>query len=207
MAELAMAPRSPLAGHLAPGRLGGADGAPGVVLTERRRLAAAAVTLRAGQRESLARRLLEEFGLALPEHPCCTAAGPVMLVWTGPGQWLALDEGGDDLKRFGFARELAARLGAAASVTDLTGARAVVRLSGPAVRDALSKLVPIDLDESAAPPGAAALTLAGHIGVALWRVPGLADSWDIACYRSFGESLAHAVLEAVAEFGCDVLAA
>jgi heterotetrameric sarcosine oxidase gamma subunit len=205
MADLAMAPRPPLAGHLPPGRHGRPDGAAGVTVSERGSLAAAALALRAGQREELARRLREAFGLGLPDRPACTAAGPLALVWTGPAQWLALDEDRDGLARFGFARDVAARLGDAASVTDLTGARAVLRLSGPAVRDALVKLVPIDLDESAFPPGAAALTLAGHVGVTLWRAPG-ADGWDIACYRSFGESLAHAVLEAAAEFGCDVLA-
>jgi sarcosine oxidase subunit gamma len=201
-----MAPRSPLSGHLPSGRHGRVDGAPGVTVSERSGLAAVALTLRAGQREELARRMQEAFGLALPDRPACTTAGRLALVWTGPAQWLALEEGRDGLARFGFARDLAASLGDAASVTDLTGARAVLRLSGPAVRDALAKLVPIDLDESAFPPGTAALTLAWHVGVTLWRAPAT-DAWDIACYRSFGESLAHAVVEAAAEFGCDILAA
>ena len=206
MADLAMAHRSPLTGHLRSGRHGRADGAPGVTVSERSDLAAAAITLRAGQQEEVARRMQEAFGLALPDRSACTAAGPLALVWTGPAQWLALEEGRIGPARFGFARDLAARLGDASSVTNLTGARAVLRLSGPAVRDALAKLVPIDLDESAFPSGAAALSLAVHIGVTLWRVPGFADVWDIVCFRSFGESLAHAVLEAAAEFGCDVLA-
>lgn len=206
MADLALLPRSPLAGHLPAGRHGRADGAPGVTLAERADLAAASVALRAGQAAALADALRQGFGLALPPRPGCSSAGTCELVWTSPGQWLALDSAREGLARFGFAHDLAARLGGAASVTDLTGARAVLRLSGPAVRDMLAKLVPIDLDEAAFPPGAAALTLAAHVGVTLWRAPESGGAWGLACYRSFGESLAHEVLQAAAEFGCEVTA-
>lgn len=199
MVDLAM--RTPLAGELTPGRHGRTEGAPGLFLAERGRLAAAAIALRAGQRAAFAAALRDGFGLDVPQRPACTTAGTVELIWTGPGQFLALDTAREGAARFGFARDLAARLGTAASVTDLTGARAVLRLTGPAVRDTLAKLVPIDLDDSVFPAGAAALTSAAHIGVTLWRPD--ATAWDIACYRSFGGSLAHAVLEAAAEFGCE----
>jgi len=193
---------SPLAGRLPPGVHGRADGTPGVTLVERGGLAAASIALRAGQATSLATALREGFGLDLPARPGCAVAGALELVWAGPGQWLALDAGRDGIARFAFASELAMQLGATASVTDLTGARAVLRLSGPSARDTLSKLVPIDLDESVFPGGAAALTMASHVGVMLWRPT--ESAWDIACYRSFGESLAHHLLDAATEFGCEV---
>jgi sarcosine oxidase subunit gamma len=197
-----MRPDSPLAGRLPPGRHGRADGTPGVTLAERGGLAAAAIALRVGHADALAAKLREGFALDLPSRPGCAMAGALELVWAGPGQWLALDAARDGVARFGFARDLAARLGAAASVTDLTGARAVLRLSGPSARDTVAKLVPIDLDESVFPPGAAALTMASHVGIMLWRPT--EHAWDIACYRSFGESLAHHLLEAAREFGCEV---
>jgi len=200
-----MQARSPLAGHLAPGRHGRAEGLPGLRLEERGGIAAAAIAARAGQAASLAVRLQGSFGLALPQRPGCAVAGDVELIWSGPAQWLAFDPGRAGVARFGFAQDLARKLGDAASVTDLTGARAVLRLTGPAVRETLCKLLPIDLDETVFPPGAAALTLASHIGVTLWRPT--ASAWDIACYRSFGESLAEAVLEAAAEFGCTIATA
>ncbi|WP_270939032.1 hypothetical protein, partial [Falsiroseomonas oryzae] len=65
MAELEMLARAPLAGHLQPGRHGRAEGAPGLRLSERAGLAAAAVSLRAGQGEVLAAALREGFGLDL----------------------------------------------------------------------------------------------------------------------------------------------
>jgi sarcosine oxidase subunit gamma len=201
VAETLLAPRSPLAGALAPGRHGLAEGPPGVTLRELPFLASAAIALHAGQAATLAARLREAQGLDLSMQPGCRASGALTVVWTGQGQWLALRSGLEGAARFGFARDLAALCGGAASVTDLTGARAVLRLEGPAAAAVLGKLVPVDLDESAFPAGAAAMTLASHIGVALWRT---ADAWHIACYRSFGGSMAEAVLEAAAEFGCDV---
>lgn len=194
MAEPAMTPRAPLGAALPEGRHGDPDGPPGVTLTERASLAAAA----------LAARLREGFGLELPLRPGRTTAGSLALLWTGPGQWLATDEAREGLARFAFAQDWAAALAGLASVTDLTGARAVLRIAGPAAAATLGKLVPIDLDEAGFGPGAAALTLAGHVGVALWRLPGAVPAYEIACYRSFGASLAEAVLDAAAEFGCAV---
>jgi sarcosine oxidase subunit gamma len=204
VAEIAFAPRAPLAGVLSPGRHGRKDGAAAVTVSELPFLAAASVTLRAGQGAALSQALQGALGLASPARPGCAASGGTTLVWTGPGQWLALRQGLDPVARFGFASDLAATLGAAASVTDLCGARAVLRMAGSGVRATLAKLVPIDLHDDVFPPGAAALTVASHIGVALWRV---GQEWHIACYRSFGQALAEAVLEAAAEFGCDVVAA
>lgn len=202
MADPAMRPRTPLAFHLPAGRHGCPEGPPGVLLAERAGLAAASVIARAGQVEACAAAMEAGLGLMLPRRPGCTAAGTREAIWTGPGQWLALDAGLAHLARFGFARDLAAALGASASVTDLTGARAVLRLSGPAARDTLAKLLPVDLDEDVFPPGAAALTLAGHVGVTVWRSPVGEGAWNLACQRSFGESLLHAVLDAAGEFGC-----
>jgi sarcosine oxidase subunit gamma len=182
--------RTPLAGLLDAGRQGHAAGAPGLHLSERNPAAAA-----------IARRGSAALP-GLPQRPGCVTDGTAEFIWTGPGQWLALDSARERLARLGFAPALAERFGADASVTDLTGARAILRLRGAAVRDVLAKLVPIDLDGTVFPEGAAALTLAGHVGVTLWRPT--PEHWDIACYRSLGASLLHDVLEAAAEFGCEV---
>jgi sarcosine oxidase subunit gamma len=198
-----MAPVSPLARQLRAGRTGHPDGPPGVVATELADIALASVAIRRGADAALAARLRAGLGLMPPTRPERVARGAVALVWAGPGQWLALSRGATGVARFAFAPELSAMLGDAASVTDLTGARAVLRLSGPRVRDALAKLVPIDLDDAAFPPGAAALTVGGHIGLHLWRLEGEVPAFDLACHRSYGGSLAEAVLHAAAEFGCE----
>ncbi len=202
-----MPPRASAAGLLPAGRSGREGEAAGVIITERAFLAAASLALRAGQQAALAARLADRFGLGLPLVPTRSAAGPVSLVWSGPAQWLAFDEARDGAARLAFCTALTDAVGDAASVTELTGARAVFRLGGPEAREALTRLVPIDLDPSVFPPGAAALTLAGHIGVTLWRLGGREDGFEICCYRSFGGSLADALVDAARPFGCIIASA
>lgn len=149
-------------------------------------------------------RLAAALGAAPPERPGCVSAGDTLLVWSGPGQWLALRRDLSGVARHGFAPRLAKGLGDAASVTDLAGSRTVLRLSGTAVFDALAKLVPIDLDPEAFPPGAAALVNGGYLPLHIWRLPGPVTIFELACYRSYGDSLAQAVLAAAREYGCEV---
>ncbi len=75
-----------------------------------------------------------------------------------------------------------------------------------AIRDVLAKGFPIDLHERAFPPGAAATTVAAHIGAIIWRnedQDGCA-SFDIAVFRSLSRSFWHWFSKAAAEFGCEV---
>jgi sarcosine oxidase subunit gamma len=173
---------------------------PGVTVTRLPDLALAAIAARRGADPA---RLAAALGAAPPERPGCVQAGPALLVWSGPGQWLALRRDLAGTARYGFAPQLAEALGDAASITEMTGSRVVLRLSGPAMRDALAKLVPIDLDPEAFPPGAAALTRGGHLPLHLWCLPGPDAAIEIASYRSYAGSLAEAVLEAAREHGCE----
>ncbi len=86
------------------------------------------------------------------------------------------------------------------SVTDLTGSRAILRVSGPSWRDALSTLLPIDLHPNAFGPGAAAATYAAHLSMLVWH-DAAADAVEIAVYRSFAGALLHAVEVAAAPVG------
>lgn len=189
-----------------PGRHGFADGAPGVVVTPVADIALAAISSRAGAEAPLAERMMAATGLVLPVRPACVTAGGIGLVWSGPGQWLAFRRGVAGLARFGFAPDLAAALGSAASVTEMTGSRAILRLSGAHARDALAKIVPLDLDETAFPAGAAALTNGGYMPLQIWRLAAEEPVFEVACYRSYGGSLADAVLQAAREHGCEVQA-
>jgi sarcosine oxidase subunit gamma len=69
---------------------------------------------------------------------------------------------------------------------------------GPAARDALAKLLPIDLHRAGFAEDATALTLAGHIGVQIWRSG--EDRFELACFRSYAEALYGALREAAREF-------
>jgi heterotetrameric sarcosine oxidase gamma subunit len=201
---MSMAALAPLTRHLPVGRHGGASSAAGVTLTERAFPALAALAVRTDAASRFSERLAAGFGVAAPPVQAAAIASPITVIWTGPDQYLAIDDAHKETEHFDFARDLAAQLGDAASVTDVTGARAIIDIAGPQAPDVLAKLVPIDLDDAVFPPGAAAATLAGHLAVLLWRHADEPARYSIATPRSFAASLAHAVLDAATEFGCIV---
>lgn len=131
----------------------------------------------------------------LPPRLICSLASPradVMLpksgcrdknaVWNGPNSWLVLDEP---------AASLAARTGG--RVTEQSDGLFLFSVAGPAAREILKRLVPIDLRETVFGADAAAITHAAHIGVRIWRE---GDAFILACFRSFGGALHHALVEA-----------
>jgi len=130
-------------------------------------------------------------GVTLPTTPRAVTAAGVTYLWSGPGSWLALS---DDPA---LESRLRAAAGTNAAITDQSDGRVILTVSGPHARKILAKVVPIDLHESAFPPDATALTLADSIGVQIWRE---AQKFHLACFRSFAESLGHALVQAASEF-------
>jgi sarcosine oxidase subunit gamma len=124
----------------------------------------------------------------------------VSFVGYGPGQWLAVSEtlAGDAL-----ARDLKQRLKGLASVSDQSGGRTVLRLSGPRAREVLAKGLPIDLHPRAFGPGSAATSTISLMGVQLWQVDG-APTYDIALFRSLSASFWRWLTASEAEFGYEV---
>jgi sarcosine oxidase subunit gamma len=195
MPDAAMLPRSAFASLAAP-----SDRSSGVLVSDRNGLGLATVLARKQQRERLAARVREHFGIELPHGPWRAATGDVAFAGTGPGGWLATCEAGANA----FAITLTQLLGGVASVADQSDGFAVLRLSGPRVRDALGKLLAIDLHPSAFRPGDVAATIAAHIGVTLWRLEddaGGVPVFEMAAFRSLAESLWHAIGESAAEYG------
>ncbi len=133
--------------------------------------------------------ILARFGLSLPAGPHAVTAGRLTLSWAGPQTWLLLSSA--VLPSFADLAPLAA-------VTALGDSREFLRVSGPHARDALAKLVPLDLHHAVFPRNATALTLAGHVNIQIWHT-GLED-FELCCYRSFGDSLFHALVTAAREF-------
>jgi len=125
-------------------------------------------------------------GTVLPEPGRRAVDGGVTYLWSGPEAWLAMAED-DGLKtRLAPAAKFAA-------ITDQSDGRAIFLVSGPDAREWLQKLVPVDLHESVFLADHTALTLAGHIPVQIWRE---ADTFALACFRSFAGALHHALREA-----------
>lgn len=132
----------------------------------------------AGQRADLSKALMAAHGVGFPAPNTTTRNGDVLCVWTGREQAFLMGVAADD------------GLGAFAAVTDQSDAWAVVDLVGLGAEDALARLVPVDLRETAFPEGAALRTQLGHMNVVLIRID---EAIRIMAFRSMAATLVHEV--------------
>jgi sarcosine oxidase subunit gamma len=191
MADIGMTAQSAYPGILAP--VG-----PGLVATEREGSSIASLSVRRGQRAALQERVAAHFALLLPEGARRVTAGAVTAAATGPGTWLLIRETGAN----DWIPTLKSVVGDTASVADQSDAYAVLRLSGPPLRETLAKLVPLDLHPRTFKVGDVAATLAAQIGVLLWRLEDDADgqpTFELAVPRSMSLSLWHALCAAAGQ--------
>lgn len=200
MADVATnwAPRGAWAGIAAAGRFGA--GGDGVTITLLDRIGLASVGVVGPGRAALAAEVQALCGLPLAGACEAVFAAGHALVWSGPDQWLLVAQ-----ERAGFAGTLSS-LSAHAAVADQSQSRAVLRLSGPRVRDVLAKGVMLDLHHSVFPPGRAAATSIAHIGVNLWRREDDAGGavLEIAVPRSMAGSFWSWLAASAGEFGATV---
>jgi heterotetrameric sarcosine oxidase gamma subunit len=172
----------------------------GVVAAERHELGLSRVIVRRGQQASLFRQVSDHFAIELPQGPRRRASRGIAFAGIAPGQWLASKEGGVNE----FARDLGEQIGAAAAISDLTDAYAVLRVTGHAVRSTLAKLVPLDLHPREFAEGDIATTIALHMGVILWRLRDTSQGtpmFEVAVPRSVVDSFGIAIVHAAGEFG------
>jgi sarcosine oxidase subunit gamma len=177
----------------------------GVLVADRDGRELATVHARKGQIGALTERVREHFGIELPRGPHRRASGDVAFAGTAPEAWLATSEASGK----GFALSLKEAIGAVASVADQSSGYALMRLTGPKLRDTLAKMLPIDLHERAFAPGDVASTVASHVGVTLWRLQDRGDGapvFEIAMFRSLAGSFWHALVSSAAEYGFSVSA-
>jgi sarcosine oxidase subunit gamma len=200
MAEITLRPRPALAGILPPGRHGHPGGAAGLLVEAHDGLGMVGIAARRGRTAELAGLLRDCWHIELPATPRCLRAGPGLLLWAGAAKWLLVTET-DDMSEEARLRPL---LADAASLVALGDGRAVLRLAGPRVRDALAKLLPIDLHSRAFRPGDTALTACAGMTVQIWQEEAEPDAFHIAAWRGFAASFCRALLAAGAEYGVAV---
>jgi sarcosine oxidase subunit gamma len=170
-----------------------------VTVSDRDGLGLATVLVRKAKKDALEQRMHEHFRIELPRGPHRTNASDLALVGTGPGAWLAIHEQAANV----LATSLRQRIGDLALVVDQSDGYAVLRLSGPTVRDTLCKLVPVDVHARAFKIGDVATTIAAHIGATLWRLEDGDDGspvFEIAVFRSLAASFWHLLSKSAA--GC-----
>lgn len=200
MSDLAPTARTGLEAVAVAGRYGCRDGLAGVTLGVRIHIAIAGVIARRGMEAALVQQLRDAFGLDAPLMPRVNSAGPLTMVWTGPGQWLAMADGLDGLA---FSERLEREFSRVAAVCELSDARQVIRVAGGKAREVLAKGVAIDLHSKAFGVGHAASTAIGHISVQLWQVDDR-PAFDLAVGRSFAGSAWTFLVDSGAEFGVEI---
>jgi methylglutamate dehydrogenase subunit D len=171
--------------HMSPfGDWSGASG-EGLAIGERR--GAAVVELAAfGRGETARESLSAALGIALPAAGGSAEAEGVAALSIGPGRWLII-----------AAEAAIAGLpelpDTQAAVTDLTGGRAILTLTGPRAAPTLMKGTAIDLDPASFPEGAVAATALARMPAAIWRRTG---GYDVIIPRSYAVSLLEWLLQA-----------
>jgi sarcosine oxidase subunit gamma len=159
---------------------------------------------RRGQWQATAEAAARLFGVSLPAGPRVVRANRSTLIWSGPDQFLALSNRSPNGSVLAAAQQFFPGI---ASLSDQSDGRALIRVSGPAARAMLAKLISLDLHPQAFPSGSAATTSIDHTGVNFWR----GDDTDngeptfyVLLFSTFAESLWDTMLDAAAEYGLDI---
>jgi sarcosine oxidase subunit gamma len=175
------------------------DDTAGVIVEDRDGVGLATVIARSGQEAILSKRLQKRFNTELRPGAHRTLLGPIAFLGTAPNGWLAMQNDAANA----LAPTLEAVVGDAASICDQTDGYALIRVYGMRVRDALAKLMPIDLHPAAFRVDQVAGTISAHMSVTLWRVEDTAagPTFEIAMFRSLAGSFAAALLESALEYG------
>lgn len=201
MAEFVLKARTAFAGLAVPGRYGAAiAGDPPVIIAERPNMRVTQLSVFHGKREALAGIVRDIAGAELPEGPKRSAAGGLSLIGTAPTQWLAIAEDGQGRETLARLHEAVSGL---AAVVDQSDAKAMLRLSGPRIRDVLAKGCSLDLHARAFTPQDAATTQVALIPCQLWmrdEVP----TFEVAVPLSYARSFWAWLTESAAEFGYEV---
>ena len=191
-------PRSPLAGHLKPGRHGAAGSRPLVL----REVPATIVGLaaRRGRAAELTAAVRGALALDLPPPGRGAAAAEATALWIQPDTWLVVAPRG-------IEGALAARLkgvaGAAGSVVDQSHGKTLLHLAGADARATLGKGCRIDLDPAAFGPGRAAVTQMAQVGCVLHQRDDV-PSFSLIVPSSYAIPFFDWLCHSAAEFGYEV---
>jgi heterotetrameric sarcosine oxidase gamma subunit len=160
----------------------------------------AKVLLRAPGRGRMAEEMEVPFGQAARDQ-----AG-ILVVGSGPGEWLLIAAPGQAADLAGRLENLAGRVpGEPVSLVDLTHGRGLMRLTGPRAVDVLAAVCGIDLSEANTPDGVAFRSPVAALATDVIRddVAGV-RSYLLHCERSSGQYLFDALLTAGLDFGIEV---
>lgn len=140
-------------------------------------------------------------GVVPPAAPLTAAVGQGerAALWLGPDEWLLLAEDG---AAGGLVAALeAARLGAPASIVDVSHRQRGFEITGPLAATLLNEGCPLDLDDSAFPPGRCSRTLFGKVEIILWHLDAAGPRFRLEVARSYAAPLWRLLAEAAGDLG------
>ena len=148
------------------------------------------------------------FGRSAREDWGLGPGGDVLIVGSGPGEWLVVAPPAQGTAVTGRLQEAAARTGELVTVIDVTHGRALVRLTGENSPDLLAKECGVDLGDEMCPDGAALRSAVARVATDIIRDDRGAlngsRSYLLHCERSSGQYLFDSLLDAGGEFEVEV---
>ena len=128
----------------------------------------------------------------------------MLVVGSGPGEWLLLAPPGTAPEVMGRVEEAVAGDDGLVSVFDATHGRALMRITGARAADLLSKVCAIDFSEEVTPEGAAFRSSVAKLVTDVVRDDREGErSYLLHCERSSGQYLFDALVDAGEEFGVE----
>ena len=149
----------------------------------------------AGDIDEAGNRLSRGTGLALPSPLRLTGTASFSLRAIGPGVWHVAGEP----TQIPDADALRATLEGVATVVDLSHARTVLHVSGPAAVRVIAKHCGVDLDAAIFPTGAVTGTRFNQLGMTLARFDDT-PTFELMVFRGYAAFVYEALVESAGEF-------
>ncbi len=139
------------------------------------------ITLRGNLASTKLRDVCTEItGQGLPGSGRANVDGGTGLLWMSPDELLVLVP--HDAVSGAIARIDAALSGQHYLAVDVSDARSVIAVDGPAAREVIAKLCPVDMSAEAFGPGTFRRTRMAQIAAAIWMEPD--HALRVICFRS-----------------------
>lgn len=157
------------------------------------------ITMRGDLTDAAVKKAIKVTGCAVPKTRAIATKGDMSVAWMSPDEVLIMCPYGDVAS---VITKLQKALGTAhALVVDVSDARAVFHVSGPATREVIAKLAPVDMSPDAFGVGAFRRTRMAQVAAAFHMKD--AQTCEIICFRSVGQYMFD-LLKVVAAPGSEV---
>lgn len=122
-------------------------------------------------------------GVDMPGQRGCKLVGPRGIAWMSPDELLVMVPHDEVTSTVTTMTETLA--GLHSLVVDVSDARALFAIDGPAAREVLAKLAPVDLSPDAFGPGEIRRTRLAQVPAAFWLND--AGAFELVCFRSVAQ--------------------